>query len=88
MKLLKLPRYAFDKYADVVTLWVWVSIMAFTFLVSVIFLKIHWLWKITLISSVALFSLILVLLFHEVFILVTELKELIEKINGGKKNGK
>jgi len=84
---LKFPNYKFERWSDVITLWVWVGILAFAFAISIVFLKIPWLYKISIISVVALFSLIMVLLSHEQFILITELKELIEKINGGKNNG-
>ena len=78
---LNIKRYRFENFDDIKILWSWISILALVFIVSVIFLKIHWLWKITLISVTAVFSLIMVLLAHEQFILTKELHELIEKLN-------
>lgn len=75
---LKFPKYPFEKHLDIRFLWSFIGIFALGFIITILFSPLNWWLKFAILCFVGLFSLIMVLLIHELFIILKEMK-------GGKK---
>lgn len=67
-----MPRYPFDNFIDVRILWSFLGISALAFLTVIVLAPLAIWQKTTIVSLATFFSVLLVLLFHEVFCMIRE----------------